>query len=151
MKKLIILSTIFLTLLSCAVREQPEFLGVENIKISERTSQYITLNADALFKNPNDIGGKLITKGLDIYVNDNNVATVNAATFKVPAKKEFAIPLTSTIPVDSLLSDRNLTSLLGSFLNKSIKVQYKGDIKYKVFGFSKTYNIDKTENIKIKL
>ncbi|KAB1067262.1 hypothetical protein F6U93_12670 [Tamlana haliotis] len=151
MKKLIILSTIFLTVISCAVREKPEFLGVKNIEISEHNSEYITINAEALFKNPNDIGGKLITNGLKVYVNDNDIATINAATFDVPAHKEFSIPLTSKIPTDSLLTSRNITSLIGSLLSKTIKVQYKGDIKYKVFGFSKSYDIDKTENIKIKL
>ena len=31
---------------------------------------------------------------------------------------------------------KNLSGLLGSLLTKKIKVQYKGDINYKVFGFS---------------
>ncbi|MBU2951643.1 LEA type 2 family protein [Tamlana agarivorans] len=151
MKKLIILSTILLALISCAVREQPEFLGVEHIKIEEYSKKQITINAKALFKNPNNIGGKLITNDLIVYVNDNKVATVKAATFDVPAKKDFTIPLTTTIPTDSLLKGRNLTSIIGSLLTKDLKVQYIGNIEYKVLGFSKTYNIDKTEHIKIKL
>ena len=36
-------------------------------------------------------------------------------------------------------------------MSKKIKVQYKGQIKYKVFGFSHRYDVDKTENVKIKL
>lgn len=151
MKKLIILLTLYLSIFSCAVREKPEFLGVDHIKISEHNAQYITLSADAHFKNPNSIGGELSTNGLKVFVNDNDLALVTSETFKVPAKKEFSIPLTSKIPTDSLFSSKNLSSLLGSFLNKNLKVQYKGEIKYKVFGFSKTYTIDKTENIKIKL
>ncbi|AUS07212.1 LEA type 2 family protein [Pseudotamlana carrageenivorans] len=151
MKKLLILSTLCLALFSCSVQEKPEFLGVYHVKVSEYNAQYIILNAEAHFKNPNSVGGELSTNGLKVFVNDNDIATVTSETFEVPANKEFSIPLTSKIPTDSLLSSKNLSSILGSFLNKNIKVQYKGDIKYKVFGFSRTYNIDKTENIEIKL
>ena len=63
LKRLIILSTIMMVFLSCAVKEKPEFIKVENIKILESTSTYVTLTADALFLNPNDIGGELKTGG----------------------------------------------------------------------------------------
>ena len=69
----------------------------------------------------------------------------------MPAKKDFTIPLTAKISTDSLYSNNNLGGLLGSLFSKKIKVQYKGDIKYKVFGFSHTYAVDKTEDIKLKL
>lgn len=150
MRKLIILSTLILTFISCSVTEKPEFLRVENIKVLESTSKTITLTADALFMNPNDIGGELNTDGIQVFVNDNDMALVSTESFEVPAKKEFSIPLKANIPTDSLLSDKSLSGLLGSLLSQNIKVQYKGDIKYKVFGFSHTYAIDKTEDVKLK-
>ncbi len=150
MKKLIILSTLIITFISCSVKEKPQFLRVENIKILESTSKTITLTADALFMNPNDIGGKLKTDEIKVFVNDIEMATVSTESFKVPAKKEFSIPLRANVPTDSLFSDKSLSNLLGSIFNKKIKVQYKGDIKYKVLGFSYTYAIDKTEDVKIK-
>ena len=150
MKKLIILSTLFITFISCSVKEKPEFLRVENIKVSESTSKTVTLTADAFFMNPNDIGGELKTDGIKVIINGNEMASVSTESFKVPAKKEFSIPLKANVPTDSLLSDKNLTGLLGSLLSKKIKVQYLGDIKYKVLGFSHTYAIDKTEDVKIK-
>lgn len=100
--------------------------------------------------NPNDIGGKLKTDEIKVFVNGNEMASVSTESFDVPAKKEFSIPLKANVPTDSLLSDKSLSSLLGSLLSKKIEVQYKGDIKYKVLGFSHTYTIDKTENVKIK-
>ncbi|WP_299224334.1 LEA type 2 family protein [uncultured Psychroserpens sp.] len=150
MKKLIILSTVLVTFLSCSVNKKPEFLRVENIKVLESTSEYITLTADALFMNPNDIGGELKTDEIKVLVNGNHVASVATENFKVPAKKEFSIPLKTNIPTDSILSNNNLSGLLGSLLSKKIKVQYKGDIKYKVLGFSHSYVIDKTEDVKLK-
>lgn len=150
MKKFIILSTLILTLASCSVKEKPEFLRVENIKVLESTSKSITLSADAFFKNPNDIGGELKTDEIKVFINDNEMASVSTESFEVPAKKEFSIPLKANVPTDSLFSDKSLSGLLGSILTKKIKVQYKGDIKYKVMGFSHTYAVDKTEDVKIK-
>ena len=151
MKRLIILSTIWVTLFGCSVKEKPEFLTVDNIKVIESTSKQITITADAHFMNPNDIGGNLKTDEIKVFVNDNQLASVSTVSFEVPAKREFSIPLKANIPTDSIFSNKNLGGLLGSLFNKKIKVQYKGDIIYKVFGFSYTYNIDKTERIKIKL
>ncbi|MDO6597169.1 LEA type 2 family protein [Oceanihabitans sp. 2_MG-2023] len=150
MKNLIILLTVILTFLSCSVKEKPEFLRVDNIKVDDSNSKYITLTADAYFMNPNDISGELKTDEIKVFVNNNQMATVKTESFKVPARKEFSIPLEANVPTDSLLSNKSLSGLLGSLLSQKMKVQYKGQIKYKVLGFSHTYDVDKTENIKIK-
>lgn len=151
MKKLIILSTILLTFISCKVKEKPEFLRVENIKVLESTTNSVTLTADAFFLNPNDIGGELKSNGIKVFVNDNEMATVSSESFKVPAKKEFSIPLKAVIPADSIFSNKNIAGLLGSLFSQKLKVQYKGNIKYKALGFTYTYEVDKTEDVKIKL
>ncbi len=150
-KKLTILSTILLIVVSCKVKEKPEFLRVENIKVLESTAESVTLTADAFFLNPNDIGGELKSDGIKVFVNDNEMATVSSESFKVPAKKEFSIPLKANIPADSIFSGKNIGGLIGSLFSKNLKVQYKGDIKYKALGFTYTYEVDKTENVKIKL
>lgn len=151
MRKFIILSTVILTLVNCGVKEQPVFLRVENIKVLESTSTQLTLTADAFFMNPNHIGGELRSDGIKVYVNDNEMAHVSSESFKVPAKKEFSIPLKANIPVDSIFSNKNIGGLIGSLFSKSLKVQYKGDIKYKALGFTYTYDIDETESVKINL
>ena len=151
MKKLIILLTITVCLLSCTVKEKPEFLHVENIQVVDSNSEFIVLNADAFFINPNSVGGKLETEGIIITVNDIEVATVSSKEFDVPANKEFSIPLSANIPTNKILNLNNLSSVLSSMLNKSMKVQYKGVIKYKVFGFSHKYDVDEIEDVKIKI
>lgn len=151
MKKLLILLTIITTFSSCSVKEKPEFLRVENIKVLESTKETVTLTADAFFMNPNDIGGELKSDGIKVLINNNEMATVSTESFKVPAKKEFSIPLKANIPTDSLFSNKNLGDLISSLFSKKLKVQYVGEIKYKVLGFSHTYAIDKTEEVKIKL
>ena len=151
MKKLIILSTILFAFIGCSVKEKPVFIRVDNIKVDESTSKIITLTADAYFINPNDIKGELKTDAIKVFINDNEMATVTTESFKVPARKEFSIPLKADVPTDSLFSNKSLGGLLGSLFSQNLKVQYKGQIKYKVLGFSHTYDVDKTENVKIKL
>jgi len=151
MKNLIILSTILITLIGCKVKEKPVFVRLDNIKIDESSSKFITLTADAYFMNPNDIKGELKTDAIKVYVNDNEMATVTTKSFKVPARKEFSIPLRAEVSTDSIFSNKSLGGLLGSLISQKMKVQYKGQIKYKVLGFSHTYDVDKTENVKIKL
>lgn len=150
MRKLIILSTLILILISCSVKEKPEFLRVDNIKVLESKPKTIILTADAFFMNPNVIGGELKTDNIKVFVNDSEMASVSTESFEVPAKKEFSIPLKATIPTDSLLSNKSLSGLLASVFNQKIKVQYKGEIKYKVFGFSHSYDVDETEDVKLK-
>ncbi|TBN04387.1 hypothetical protein EYD45_07150 [Hyunsoonleella flava] len=151
MKRALLLLTIWCTFFNCKVNEKPLFVNVENIKVEESTSKYIILSADALFVNPNDIGGELKTDEIKIYVNDNEVAYVSTESFKVPAKEEFSIPLKATVPVDSLISGKSIGGLIGSLFSKKMKVQYKGDIIYKTLGFSYTYDVDETEEVKIKI
>ena len=151
MKKFTILLTLLALVSSCSVKEAPEFLRVENIRVLESTSKQITITADAFFNTPNIISGQLKTDGIKVFVNDNEMANISTETFKVPAQKEFSIPLKTSVATDSIFNTKNLGGLLNSFLNKKIKVQYKGQIKYKVLGFSHYYNLDETENLKIKL
>lgn len=149
--KIFQLGVFIIVLISCTVNEAPEFIGIKNIKVVESSKTFITIKGEGLFKNPNDIGGKLQADEIIVYVNGNEMATVTSDSFNVPAKEEFTIPLKVNIPTDSIFSNKNIGGLIGSLFSQKIEVKYQGKIKYKVFGFSHSYTVDETENIKIKL
>lgn len=150
MKKCLILF-LFISTLSCSVKKAPEFIGVESIKLLEADGNTITLSANALFKNLNAIGGKIETDSIIVTIDNVRMARVQAESFDVPARKEFTIPLKVNIPTKDLLNENNLTSVFNSLLRQKMKVNFKGDLKYKVLGFSRTYAVDQTEDVKIKL
>lgn len=79
------------------------------------------------------------------------MTTVSSDKFKVPAKEEFSIPLKAEIPLDSIFSNKSIEGLIGSLFSQKLKVQYKGDIKYKALGFTYSYEVDKIDDVKIKL
>ncbi|WP_087490709.1 LEA type 2 family protein [Winogradskyella sp.] len=150
-KKLMLIFLFFSLLFNCTVTEKPEFIGVENIKVVDSNIKTITLSADANFINPNDVGGTLKTDDLKVYINDTEVAKFETKSFDVPSKKNFTIPLTVAVATDSIINNKSLGGLLGSLISQRLKVQYKGEIDYKVFGYSSSYSVDKTQNIKVKL
>lgn len=152
MTKRSILILLFFTLLfNCKVSEKPQFIGLNKIKIIDAKGKAITLSADAMFKNPNDVGGKLKTDGLKVYINEREVATIVSDEFNVPSKNDFTIPLVVSVATDSLLDKNSLGGLISSLISQQLKVRYKGEINYKVFGYLSSYEIDDVQTIKVKL
>ena len=132
-KKFTILLLIVLTT-SCAIKQKPEFIKIDGIQLVDANSKTLTLKADALFNNPNDVGGRLNTEGVTVYVNDILIGVVSAEEFKVPAKKDFRVPLQIEVNTKDLLNkDPNgfLGGLLNSVLNRTLKVKYEGVIQFK--------------------
>ena len=153
MKNILYLVLISVFLLNCSVKKKPTFIKVDEIKFLSLRSDTVRLQAKAFFKNENDIGGKLSTDKIKVIVNGAEVAQVSSEEFKVPANKEFSIPLNVVIPANKVFDNKKggiLGGLLSSLINKKVDVQFKGDIKYKVLGFSNTYTVDKTQEVKIK-
>ena len=143
---------LFFTLLfNCSINEQPEFIGIDNIKILDSNIKNITISADAHFTNPNDLSGQLKTDNLKVYINDFEVAKFISKEFEVPKRKDFKIPLTVSIATDSIIDKKSVGGLLSSLISQNLKVQFKGKIKYNVLGYSSTYDVNETQNIKIKL
>jgi len=152
MKQIAIYILLFLTLSSCVTKEI-EYQKVENLKVLSLTSKEITLSADAIFKNPNILGGKVFPEDLKVFLGEEEITTVKSKDFKVPAVKEFSVPLEATIPFEKIPGYKSggiLGVIMGS-LSKTYQVTFKGDLKYRVAGFKSTYKINHTEELKLEL
>lgn len=141
----------FTLLFNCSLTKKPEFVRLDNIKVIDSNPKNITLSADALFLNKNDVGGTLKTDDIKVYINDTEVATIVSDEFDVPRKKNFTIPLTVAVASDSLIDKKSLGGVLSSLISQRLKVHYKGEIKYNFMGFSSTYSVDEIQDVKIKL
>ena len=152
MKNVLYFSILFLLISSCAVNKKPIFIKVDDVKIVSASSDTIRLKAAAFFENPNRVGGTISTDEIQIIVNGVSIATVSVDEFKVPSRAVFSVPLTAVIPTKKVFQNNKngiLGGLINSLLKKSIKLRFKGNLKYKVFGFSNTYPIDKVQEIKL--
>lgn len=151
MKKSSIFSLFTLLLISCSVKKKPTFIKLSEVKLVSMANDTIRLQAKAYFKNENDIGGKISTEGVNVFIDEKPIANVKSEEFKVPANKEFTVPLQIAVPQKKVFEKGLLGGLLNTLLkDKSIKVKFQGDIKYKVFGFTKKYPLNKTKELKIK-
>ncbi|WP_297805164.1 LEA type 2 family protein [uncultured Polaribacter sp.] len=151
MKNILYFILLIILISSCSVNKQPTFIKVDKVKVASFSGDTIRLKAEAFFTNPNDVGGKISTDEIKVIVNGAEVAQVSSEEFKVPARKNFTIPLVVVIPARKVFENNKngiLGGLLNSFLKKSIQVQFKGDIKYKVFGYSNVYPVDEIQEIK---
>ena len=152
MKNVLYFSILFLLISSCAVNKKPIFIKVDDVKIVSASSDTILLKAAAFFEKPNRVGGIISTDEIQIIVNGASIATVSVDEFKVPSRAVFSVPLTAVIPTKKVFQNNKngiLGGLINSLLKKSIKLRFKGNLKYKVFGFSNTYPIDKVQEIKL--
>ncbi|MFK8058902.1 MAG: LEA type 2 family protein [Polaribacter sp.] len=152
MKNLLYFTFLFLLITSCSVNKEPVFIKVDNIKVISVATDTIRLKAEAFFTNPNDVGGKISTDEIKVIINGAEVAQVSSEEFKVLARKEFVIPLKVVIPAKRVYENNKggiLGGLINSVLNKSIKVQFKGNIKYKFLGFKREFIVDEIKEIKL--
>ena len=152
MKNRLYFLVLFLLMSSCAVNKKPILIKVDDVKIVSVTMDTIRLKAAAFFENPNGVGGTISSDKIQIIVKGASSASVYVDEFKVPARASFSVPLMAVIPTKKVFQNNKngiLGGLINSFLNKSIKLRFKGNLKYKVFGFSNTYLIDKIQEIKL--
>ncbi|MDY8138280.1 hypothetical protein [Aquimarina sp. 2201CG5-10] len=153
MKKFLLLSTILITIIGCSVSKKPEFKYVDNIKVKNISMRNITLNADVIFENPNNLTGKLSIEDIHIFVDNIDVGVISSQEFDVPSKDEFAIPLQGTFSLSKIYKE-NKKGLLGNVLNAiirdSINIQYQGVIKYHLGSFSYPYKINKEQKIPLQ-
>lgn len=144
---------LLLIISSCSIHKEPVFVKLDNIEVLSFALDTIKLQAVAFFENPNDVGGTIGTDGLKIFVNGDEVASIFSEEFKVPARKNFRIPLSAHIPTKNMLNaNKNgvLGSLLNSLFTKKLTLRIKGKLQYVVFGFKSDFLVDKTQDIKIK-
>ncbi|WP_430413244.1 LEA type 2 family protein [Kordia sp.] len=153
MKKLIYIPLLLL-LINCDVQKKPLFVAIENIKVNKATLLSVELTAAAVFFNQNDIGGTLKSDNIKVYVDDAFIADISSEAFPVPANGNFSIPLKVVAPLNEIFENNKngmLESILKAAQSQKITVQYKGTITYTALGFSYNYEIDQTQEVKIKL
>ena len=153
MKKAFSILMLCVFFFGCNIKEKPEFIGVENISIAKASLDTINLKAKAIFINGNDLGGTLLTDEIKVFIDSTYVATVSSRAFKVPPRDEFTIPLLVKFPTSKLIEEGKgglLGTIIKQLLNNKVVVNFKGDITYKLAGFSFDYPIDHSEEIIIK-
>lgn len=154
MKYIQYLVVISVLLSNCSVRKAPKFLKIDEIQVLAVSTDTIHLKAKAFFINENSLGGKLSADEISLYVEGKEVAKVSSKKIKVPANKNFSVPLQVVIPTHRILDQSKggfLERMVKTLFNKKVTIQFKGTLKYEVFGIANTYKIDKVEELSLEL
>ncbi|MCB0516401.1 MAG: LEA type 2 family protein [Chitinophagales bacterium] len=135
---------------ACNQAEKPYFKNISNVRINKATIQEIEILSDAVFENPNRLGGTLSTLDIDVYANNILVGNIlQNDPINIPANGEFSVPLKVKFAPKKLFSDKGLLTGLAMVLdNKKVDLQFKGnagvnlagvDIKFPVEDFQSVY------------
>jgi LEA14-like dessication related protein len=105
------------------------------------------LKAEALFYNPNNVGGKLRNIDVEIFVNGKKAGEVNKDyKIRIPPNGEFTVPLEVKLNMKEL---GILDTILGMLGGKKFDVEYKGRIKLLYRGFPVSFPVDYKSQIRV--
>lgn len=142
-----------LFILSCTVNESPEYKNIENIKIDNISKSSVVVSAEAVYFNPNHIGGNVSKLDIDLLVNEVKIAKVKSTAFEINSKENFRVPLKADVPYKELFGSSGkqiLGNLLNAAMNKKTKINYKGTITIDVKGFEYDYELDEIMELDLK-
>ncbi len=145
--KIIYYALLSILLISCKLSEKPEYKALENITIEEINNKVITVSAEALYFNPNHIGGSVKKIDIDLYMDGVKLSKVNTQSFEINSQENFRVPLKAQIPHSKLFGTSGkqiLGNLLNAALNKTVKINYKGAITLDLGAIDYDYTLDET-------
>jgi LEA14-like dessication related protein len=124
-KTALIVSMLPVIMFSCKLPDQDIVLrNVRDVVADANTDPM--LKAEAVFYNPNNVGGKLRHINVDIYVNGKKAGTVEKDyRIKIPAKGEFSVPLEVKLNMKELGTVQTLLGLIGG---KKFDIEYQGKL-----------------------
>jgi len=145
--KLIYYALLSILFVACKVSEKPEYKALENITINEVNGKTITVAAEAVYYNPNHIGGSVKKVDIDLFMDGVKLSKVKASAFEINSQENFRIPLKAEVPHSKLFGSSGkqfLGNLLNAALNKSVKINYKGVITLDLGAVEYDYHLDET-------
>lgn len=140
---------ILICLTGCNKIQQPEFLGLENLKFDNISGDEIRLTADALMRNPNKIKAGLSAIDIAIFYKEKQIGVINEAVkIDIPSNSEFAVPIQANINTSFLKKDL-VGSLLDFVSSKSITLYFDGTTTLKFVKVPVKVKIKHEENLKL--
>jgi len=140
----LILSLLFFS----ACQKPDEDIVLRHVKdvVADATSEP-TLRAEAVFYNPNNIGGRLKNIDVEILVNGKKAGKVEKDyKIRIPAKGEFSVPLEVKLNMKELgLVD----TILGMIGGKKFDIQYVGKLKLSYRGIPVNVPVNHKSQIRV--
>lgn len=127
---------------SCGFDEPVVFRGVNSVRVVGIKDGKLNLEVEALFYNPNNLGGKLKRVDLAVRMDDEVLANVvQKENFRINRESEFLVPFTAQVSMDQLKQGflGNIMAILG---RRKLNLHFVGDIKVSSYGISRKVPVD---------
>ncbi|MES2798671.1 MAG: LEA type 2 family protein [Bacteroidota bacterium] len=141
-------SALLLVMLSACAISEPEFNGFEGYRMKKIDGREVQLEIDADIENPNWFAFKLKKSNLEVFVDQNFLGTLHLDK-KVKLKRKSSGII--TIPLQAMLEEGALFSLMKYAGKDKVDVRLKGTAKVGVFIFSKKLTIDEKRQVSGKM
>ncbi len=138
---------------SCKGPKPPEFKRISNIIVTEASLVNIRIIAQAEYFNPNPFGVKV--KKWDVNVRANGAAVgkiEQSGEIEIARKGDFTVPFIVNFPPSKILERESglLGSILTSYLDRKIELEYLGTMTMSLMGVSFDIPIEYKETVDLK-
>ncbi|MCB9203197.1 MAG: LEA type 2 family protein [Flavobacteriales bacterium] len=146
-------ASFLILMVSCTYPEKPEFRSLENVKLQSLSLKgEILLKADAIFYNPNAIGGDVESVALEVFLDDKKVADVKHETsVNMKGNSDFTLPIEVKIPAMNVFEDAKAGLLKNILKNQKFLITMKGDINTSISGISFQVPFQNKEEYDLKI
>lgn len=125
LKKIIILLSVIMSLLSCTAPKAVEYKTYHNFSINQIGFNSSSISLDLEYYNPNNFGMQLKNTDLDIFINGNLLGhSVTDSLIQIPRRGTFIVPV--KFNVDMRNAFKNAFNTLAG---KEVLVKLTGKVK----------------------
>lgn len=140
--------------IGCQGPVTPSFKNLEDVKMLKASKNNVIIKANAVYHNPNAVGGTLTQTKMKILVNDIEVSEINQRhEIAVPKQSDFKVPVTIQFNPQKL-SDENkgfFKNAIKSFFQKNLKLTYTGKVVIRVLNIDFDVPVDYSEKVSLDL
>ncbi|CAN5780333.1 hypothetical protein BH11BAC3_BH11BAC3_45340 [soil metagenome] len=134
---LMLILTLPLLLISCAVPKELEYRDFKNFTIDKIGFSSSAIKMDLVYYNPNNFTLQLQRTDLDIFIDNNYLGhTIQELQITIPKRAEFYIPVKIDVDMKNLLKNGFIT-----LVNNEVMIKVSGSVKVGKANVYKTFKV----------
>ena len=139
-------------LFGCSAPKTPDFKTVKNARVTNLDGKMYTITADAVYHNPNSIGGNLTGMEMDISVDDILITHLSQTKSAViQPETDFVVPITFDVDIQKVMGENKsiLKGMLDKLLKDKVDITYKGHLKVELLSRAFEVPVSYTEEMSL--
>ena len=151
MRKLLLLLFV-VSFIGCSAPKTPDFKKIKNARVTNVDGKVYTVTADAVYNNPNSIGGNLVGMEMDVTIDDVLITHLSQTKSAViQPETDFEVPITFDADITKIIGENKgfLRCVLDKLLKEEVDVNYKGHLEVQFLNKRFKIPVDYTEAVSV--